>query len=188
MPRLFVGTFLEKSEAERAAEAAYALALSMQRVLKIRAGQASKMHLTWAYLGDLGAENCQTNPPSALLKDMQKIAGQVRASKLTFSQVELWQGVLVIKADIDRESHFNDEVEKARLILKTYSEALTRENRPFSPHITLCRFHGHLSREQAEAKLQDLLPLSLKVDNVSLIESLGTGQYQPIQNWALQSI
>lgn len=181
MPRLFVGTYLGSQEAKRihTNTGSFIEALGQSRPsLRVRATGEKKLHLTWAFLGDV--DEALAVPDSPLCLDIARLAQSIPATSLAFDTFEVWQGVLVVTAGSAETLSFSARVEAVRQKLKIYSPSLTAEKRPFTPHITIARFNGQLIKDQVRDEMETLIPVNLEVESVSLIESMAQGGYRTI--------
>lgn len=181
MPRLFVGTYVASREAKRihASTGSFIQALGQSRPsVRVRATGEKKLHLTWAFLGDV--DEALAMPHSPLCLDIDRLAKNVPATSLTFDDFEVWQGVLVLTAGSAETQSFIARVEAVRQKLKIYSPSLTAEKRPFTPHITIARFNGQLFKDQVREEMETLIPVNMEVESVSLIESMAQGGYRPV--------
>lgn len=182
MTRLFVGTFLDRAEAVRVeAQTREVAGRIAGDHLKLRISKGEKLHLTWAFLGEVDPTLTQAGSP--LTSTIQQIASQMEPSQLSFDSLEIWQGVLVLRSKTCG-LRFQGQVESARERLKEFSRTLAEDRKKFTPHLTVCRFSGQLNQHRALELFHDIYPVEMPVEHVSLIESK-QGLYIEIKRWPL---
>ena len=196
MSRLFVGTFLDHEDQEKLSilrDQNSHLDELWQR--KTRWVRASKLHLTWLFLGNVQDELIPkvAQTLDKVLKDRRRVGSEKIA--LSFSKIEVWPAPRKPRMIVLSNNPTPIAVSSLARTIRTglipfyTEEAEQEENRDFRPHITLVRLDRR-NEEQPKTypniapkvdagaihNLKDLLPVELEIKNVCLIQShLGKG-------------
>jgi 2'-5' RNA ligase len=201
MPRLFIGTYLDK-EAQVSLGALPLLNdhLPQSWNTRLKWVKESKLHLTWLFLGDVESEKL-SQALKNLVDEWRGGETNLHQTELTYDCLEVWYGqgaprnlVLTPK---EAPSHLLDFVKALRNQLVIFASEDVRQQAILSwkPHITLIRLpdtkdttklplthdlsssHEHRNLKGKELPptaingLAELLPLHHSVKTVSLIES-----------------
>jgi 2'-5' RNA ligase len=192
LARLFVGTFLDQSEAARIGrfasvnlEKCCALQQSGPRPKFLR---TEKLHMTWLFLGETAASNVEPvkNWLEAEIEPLKNKFGQSLDCTVDYTKLECWPEkratrVLVARPEEAPETvaeigkHLHLCFEEYRRSNPAIFAASAKEERfvEFKPHLTLIRFGNgaNLSDGKLSQFIETLLPVPSRLTNMALIET-----------------
>ena len=167
MPRLFFALWPDEAARDRLATLAGRLAAQL-------AGKpvpAEKIHLTLAFLGEVGGGDARARDAATAIRS--------RAFEARFDQVGSFRGAKVAWAGAGRPADALLELQST-LESSLRAAGFDLEERPFRPHMTLVR---RISRTLAPGRIE---PIAWTAREFSLVRSdTSTGRYERVDDWNL---
>jgi 2'-5' RNA ligase len=169
MARLFFALWPDEAAVRTLVNVAAVLAERAQG----RAVPAAKIHLTLAFLGEIGADRAlEARQLAAVARSsgfnmVLDCVGSFRAAQVA------WAGCTRVPPELARL--------QAGLTGELRLRGFTLEDRPFAPHVTLVR------RISKAVPRELMSPLEWKAREITLVRSeAGTGRYEVLEGWPLE--